>query len=62
MDDEAELTRTLTAMQSILVEVGGRSHGHLDALLDPALRHDERTRNYLATGASGTVRDRIFSP
>jgi hypothetical protein len=62
MDDDKELTQTLETMRSIWIEAAGGSHAHLDALIDPQLRHDESTRNYLASGASGTLRDRIFSP
>lgn len=62
MEVEAQFTQTLEAMRSIWIEYSGTSHGHLDALLDPTLRRDPSTRNYLASGASGTLRDRIFHP
>jgi hypothetical protein len=62
VDDEQELVRTLEAMRTIWIGASGTSHGHLDALLDPGLRHSPSTRNYLASGASGTLRDRVFDP
>lgn len=62
MDDQERLTEILDEMRAIWVSVSGSSHAHLDALLDPARRDDPATRNYLAAGASGTIRDRIFSP
>jgi hypothetical protein len=61
MDDEERLTEVLREMQGIWLEASGACHAHLDALLDPVMRRDARTRNYLASGASGTLRDRIFS-
>ena len=62
VDDERELEQTLQAMRSLWQAHANGSHSHLDALLDPELRHDERTRNYLASGASGSLRDRYFHP
>jgi hypothetical protein len=62
VDDDQRFTELLTAMRSIWIDASGGSHAHLDALLDPETRHDARTTNYLASGASGTLRDRIFSP
>jgi hypothetical protein len=59
-DDDFE--QALEAMRDIWIEASGGSHGHLDALLDPAQRRDPATTNYLASGASGTLRDRFFSP
>lgn len=60
--DEEELDRALLGMRRIWVETTGASHGHLEALLDPQQRRDAATTNYLASGASGTLRDRIFTP
>lgn len=62
MEDEERFTQALEAMRAVWIEYSGTSHGHLDALLDPTLRRDLSTRNYLASGASGTLRDRIFHP
>jgi hypothetical protein len=62
VDEERRFTEVLVEMRTLWIASGGRSHAHLDALIDPVLRHDPSTRNYLASGASGSVRDRIFSP
>jgi hypothetical protein len=59
---EDDFERALEGMHRIWIQTTGRSHSHLDALLDPVLRRDPATTNYLASGASGTLRDRIFSP
>lgn len=61
-DDEEKLVTALQALRSMWLRAGGSSHPHLDALLDPALRADARTSNYLAATASGTIRDRFFTP
>lgn len=60
--DEQELVEALEGMRRIWVEASGGSHGHLDALLDPGQRRDPATTNYLVSGASGTLRDRYFTP
>jgi hypothetical protein len=60
--DEVRFEQALAGMRRIWVEATGGSHGHLDALLDPAQRRDPATTNYLASGASGTLRDRFFTP
>jgi hypothetical protein len=60
--DEEDLERALGGMRRIWVAASGGSHGHLDALLDPAQRRDPATTNYLASGASGTLQDRYFTP
>ncbi len=62
VDDDQQFSDLLKAMSSIWIEASGASNAHLDALLDPGLRRNARTMNYLASGASGTLRDRIFSP
>lgn len=62
MSDQERLTEVLVEMRTIWLAASGSSHAHLDALVDPAVRDDPATRNYLAAGASGTIRDRIFSP
>jgi hypothetical protein len=60
--DEQDFVEALEGMRRILIEVGGRSHTHLDALLDADQRRDPTTTNYLASGASGTLGDRYFTP
>jgi hypothetical protein len=60
--DEDKFQRALEGMRRIWLEASGGSHVHLDALLDPVQRHDPATTNYLASGAPGTLRDRIFAP
>lgn len=60
--DEHDLVQALEGMRRIWVEASGGSHSHLDALLDPGQRRDPATTNYLASGASGTLRDRYFTP
>jgi hypothetical protein len=61
VEDGQQFTELLTAMRSIWIDASGKSHAHLDALLDLESRHDARTTNFLASCASGTLRDRIFS-
>jgi hypothetical protein len=60
--DEQVLAEALEGMRQIWVEASGGSHGHLDALLDPGQRRDPVTTSYLVSGASGTLRDRYFTP
>jgi hypothetical protein len=62
MSNDEEFTQTLEAMRTMWIDSSGTSHAHFAALLDGRLRRDASTRNYLASGASGTLRDRIFHP
>ena len=62
LSDEEEFVQALEGMRRIWVRTTGSSHDHLDALLDPVQRQDPATTNYLASGASGSLRDRIFTP
>jgi hypothetical protein len=62
--DEEEFESVLRQMEEMWTQATGSTnpHGHLAALLDPKTRRDLSTRNYLAASASGTLRDRWFSP
>ena len=62
ISDEEEFERTLEGMRRIWVQPTGASHARLDALLDRDQRREPATTNYLASGASGTLRDRFFTP
>ena len=64
-DDEEEFNSVLQELSAMWVEATGSVgvHPHLVvALLDPQLRRSTTSTNYLAASASGTLRDRGFSP
>lgn len=58
---EGQLDEKLIELQAMFVAAGRDPHPHIEALLDPGLRHDAATLNYLDATASGTLRDQEFS-
>lgn len=60
--DERRFDDVLLALRDMFVRAQGFSPNMLEDLIDPTVRREPRTLNYLVASASGTLQDRYFTP
>jgi hypothetical protein len=62
MADEQRFEEVVLAMRELFTRARGFSPRMLEDLIDPKLRRDPRTLNYLVASATGTLQDSYFTP
>jgi len=59
---ERRFDEVLLALRDMFMRAQGSSPIMLEDLIDPTVRREPRTLNYLVASASGTLQDRYFTP